>query len=58
MGLIKDDSRIDHADLPNPIESAEEVIEKLDEAKIRKKNLEKKRKKKYNNGERYLLLSY
>ena len=32
MGLIKDDSQIDHADLPNPIESAEEAIEKLDEA--------------------------
>lgn len=32
MGLIRDDSQIDHEDLPNPIESAEDAISKLEEA--------------------------
>lgn len=32
MGLIKDDSVIDSADLPNPAESASEAIDKLEQA--------------------------
>lgn len=32
LGLIKDDSVIDHEDLPNPIESADDAITKLEEA--------------------------
>jgi type I restriction enzyme M protein len=32
MGLIKDDSIVDHENLPNPIESADEAISKLEEA--------------------------
>ncbi len=32
LGLIKDDSILDYEDLPNPIESAEEAVAKLEEA--------------------------
>lgn len=32
LGLIKDDSILDYEDLPDPIESAEEAVEKLEEA--------------------------
>lgn len=32
LGLIKDDSILDYEDLPDPIESAEEVVAKLEEA--------------------------
>lgn len=32
MGLIKDNSMLDHEDLPNPIENAEDAIEKLEQA--------------------------
>ena len=32
LGLIKDESVIDSEDLPNPIDSAEEAISKLEEA--------------------------
>lgn len=32
LGLIKDDSLIDYEDLPDPIESAEDAISKLEEA--------------------------
>ncbi|MDK0861434.1 N-6 DNA methylase [Clostridium perfringens] len=32
LGLIKDDSILDYDDLPDPIESAEEAVAKLDEA--------------------------
>lgn len=33
LGLIKDDSILDYEDLPDPIESAEEAVAKLEEAK-------------------------
>lgn len=32
LGLIRDENQIDHDDLPNPVESAEEAIGKLEEA--------------------------
>lgn len=32
LGLIKDDSILDYEDLPDPIESAEEAVAKLEEA--------------------------
>lgn len=32
LGLIRDDSQVDHDDLPSPVESAEEAIGKLEEA--------------------------
>ena len=32
LGLIKDDSILDYEDLPDPIESAEQAVEKLEEA--------------------------
>ena len=32
LGLIKDDSILDYEELPDPIESAEEAVEKLEEA--------------------------
>ncbi len=32
LGLIRDDSVVDYADLPDPIESGEETIAQLEEA--------------------------
>ena len=32
LGLIKDDSIVDHENLPNPVDSAQDAIDKLEEA--------------------------